>query len=413
MKAPQSLTLRAQAFGPLRKVEWTIPPGVSVVVGPNRAGKSTLLALPEFLRLTLVESPAEAVRRVMDGAAYLRHYGAPREEVCSVGVGNEVCEWGLELDIVSGALARYGAETLFVMGQRLMNRETGSMELHCKNGVWRSESVIPRALTERIRQYLGKAGASADDDVAQIIDREREQIFTHEEVFLGMYLAARLDGCYWYRTYRYEILHLLKFGSVQSDGTTLEPSGANAFPLLRNWRDRAATEARFEFVLETLREIFPHVGRLEFEQAGQTVTMSIQDRRWPDRLVPISRESTGFVTALLQLCAVASTDDGGLVTIDEPETSLHPHAIAVLTAAIARWAREHQLRVVFATQSQTVLDQFADEPERIFVIEPGQDVVPRCLTHLFEPDHLKQFSIGDLFAHLEFGSHRDMTKEPG
>ena len=40
-----SLTLRAQAFGPLQKVEWTIPEGVSAIVGPNRVGKSTLLAV--------------------------------------------------------------------------------------------------------------------------------------------------------------------------------------------------------------------------------------------------------------------------------------------------------------------------------------------------------------------------------
>lgn len=136
-------------------------------------------------------------------------------------------------------------------------------------------------------------------------------------------------------------------------------------------------------------------------------TRSSQDARLKKR-IPIARESTGLVTALHQLCAIASCSRGGLVTIDEPETSLHPHAIKVLVEAARRWAADHDLRIVFATQSETVLDQFRDEPEKVFVLEPGQERSPRALTELFSREWLSQFSLGDLFAHLEFGSSPEL-----
>lgn len=206
-----------------------------------------------------------------------------------------------------------------------------------------------------------------------------------------------------YRTYEYQIQHLLRYGSAQSPATTLQSSGENVFPLLRNWRDQSELEPRFEFVMNTLREAFPHVRKLDFESSGQTVTVATIDDRWGNK-TPIAFESTGLITALLQLCAVASTPPSGLVTIDEIETSLHPHAIRVLIAAFRRWAKEHELRIVLATQSETVLDQFRDEPEKIFVMEAKQETSPQSLTDMFGADWLSQFSLGDLFGHLEFGA---------
>jgi predicted ATPase len=141
-----------------------------------------------------------------------------------------------------------------------------------------------------------------------------------------------------------------------------------------------------------------------FEQAGQTVTMTISDKRWPDgKTIPIARESTGFITALLHLCALASTEHDGLITLDEIETSLHPRAIRILIEAMRLRAASHNLRIILATQSETVLDQFRDDPSHVFVLEPNQDRSPKALTELFSPEYLSQFSLGDLFAHLEFG----------
>jgi predicted ATPase len=339
------LTYRASALGPLRAVEWTIPSGVSVLVGPNRVGKSTLLRVPELIKLAITVGLNEAVKQVFDGVSYLRNWSMPTNTPIRLGLtGIGGIEWDVELTIHGGEIAPFPSEQL---------RRDGA---------------------------LSSPLASA--------------VFTRS-----------------YRTYHYEIPHLLRFGSAHSSDLTLRSNGENVFPLLRNWRDRPDLEQRYEFVLATMREIFPHLGRVGFEQAGQTVTMITSDRRWPDNSnIPIARESTGFVTALLQLCALASAEPGSLITFDEVETSLHPRAIRVLVEAMRRWSAKHDLRIVLATQSETVLDQFREDPSRVFVLEPKQERSPQALTELFSPEYLSQFSLGDLFAHLEFGA--DDPAEP-
>lgn len=253
-------------------------------------------------------------------------------------------------------------------------------------------------LVQKLRKYVQKHLPTVPEPIVQAI--------------LHMLVFSLVPRVFSFRTYHYEIInHLLRFGSLHSSALHLQTTGQNVFPLLRNWRDAPRLEERYEFVLATMREIFPHLGRVGFEQAGQTVTMNVSDRRWPgDATIPIARESTGFITALLQLCALASCPDHGLVTLDEIETSLHPRAIRVLVEACRTWAAKHDLRVVLATQSETVLDQFRDDPSKVFVLEPQQETSPKALTDLFSPEYLSQFSLGDLFAHLEFGS--DPTDEP-
>lgn len=404
----ETLTLRAQAFGPLRKVEWTIPPGLSVVVGPNRVGKSTLLALPEFLRLAVQESVNDAVLRMFGGPISFRTVG---ETTCTAGMTLDGATWQIGFGF-RGQQVFSAYESLSWQGRDVLVSKSGAVELDGRS------AAIPQTLPAFCASQ-GVYAVGSDVDLVETLRAMDEvpattlvAIRSRDTLLAGSMLTAFLHGSAMYRSYEYFIQRIQEVGSLATPGIRLSRTGDNVLSVFRNWKDKSATMGRCEFVISSLQDMFPQFVDLEFELAGQTIGAGVVDRRHPNP-ISLSRESTGFVTALLQLCAVASTPGGGIVTIDEPETSLHPHAIEVLTAAIARWADEHHLRVVFATQSQTVLDQFADTPERVFVIEPGQAIVPRCLTDLFDADYLKQFSLGNLFAHLEFGGHRDYAKEPG
>lgn len=393
-----SVTYHARALGPLRHVVWTIPSGVSVVVGPNRVGKSTLLKLPDFVRLALEDDLDTAVRDVFKGSAFLRNYTLPPTADCSVGLtlGKKAARlaWTVELSPTRGTVARFPTERLTFNDTLMAERKIGSESILFNN---EAIKVGPRLIPKAILDETIATTPSVKEFIQHLSDPERGE-------YLGALTLGRVAVMSAaYRTYEYQILHLLRYGSPQSPATTLQSSGENVFPLLRNWRDQSELEPRFEFVMTSLCEAFPHIQKLDFEASGQTVTVATIDQRWKQR-IPIAYESTGFITALLQLCAVASAPTGGLVTIDELETSLHPHAIRVLIAAFRRWAKEHDLRIVLATQSETVLDQFRDEPEKIFVMEAKQETSPQPLTEMFGADWLKQFSLGDLFSHLEFGA---------
>lgn len=394
--ASHPLTYRASGLGPLREVEWTIPPGVSVLVGPNRVGKSTLLRIPELLRVAAADSLSVAIRQVFGGVSSLRNWTLPASTPIRVGLSLADIDWELTLDLRGGDVSDQSAESLHYAGRVVFDRMAGSDTVAIDDG---SLHVGQRTVVSAfMRMHIAELELLR---VAQVHPFDRFDQTT------GMSVLAIDALTRWrnYRTYDYEIKHLKHYGSPTAPGRSLQSSGENVFPLLRNWRDSPKDEERHEFVLATMREVFPTLGRIGFEQAGQTVTMVVNDRRWPsDKYVNIASESTGFITLLLHLCALASAERLDLLTFDEIENSLHPRAIRILVEAMRRRAASHDLRIVLATQSETVLDQFRDEPDHVFVLEPNQDRSPKLLTELFSRDYLSQFSLGDLFAHLEFGA---------
>jgi len=411
------IAYRARALGPLRGIDWAIPSGVSVVVGPNRVGKSTLLRLPELLGDALTENLHEAFKSVFEGVPHLRNLSLPPSTPMTLGLAIGRWDWEVELTVRGGQIADFPSERLCEDGRPVLWRKFGSKDIEGEGfRVPRPAGLLPSLAVDVVKRmdasinHGGIAGVprAGDPDVMQELRKYLptdvpDRVVEAYRVMLTM-LAQAVDVLS-FRTYHYAVDHLLRFGSVHSSALELESTGDNVFALLRNWRDRPELEERYEFVLATMREIFPHLGRVGFEQAGQIITMNVSDRRWPgDASIPIAQESTGFITALLQLCALASCERGGLVTLDEIETSLHPRAIRILVEAGRSWAAKHDLRVVLATQSETVLDQFRDEPSHVFVLEPQQETAPKALTELFSPEYLSQFSLGDLFAHLEFGA---------
>jgi hypothetical protein len=403
------LTYRARALGPLRVVDWAIPQGVSVVVGPNRVGKSTLLRLPELIKIAIEDGLNEAIKVVFDGVSYLRNFSVPASAPISIGFGGNDVEWTAELAIRGAEVAAFPSESLSQAGKAIISRAFGSDEIEADGDLFPMGSgLIPKLSLHFFAWLTTSVGDSPETRSVVPVAKPYAPVMPEpvaEQAVKAVVPVATAISVRSYRSYHYEISHLLRFGSHHSSALTLLATGENVFPLLRNWRDRPDLEERYEFVLSTMREIFPHLGRVGFEQAGQTVTMTVNDRRWPEgKYIPIARESTGFITALLNLCAIASADRNSLVTLDEIETSLHPRAIRVLIEAMRRRAASHDLRIVLATQSETVLDQFRDDPSHVFVLEPKQERSPQALTELFSPEYLSQFSLGDLFAHLEYGS---------
>ncbi|HEY8378013.1 MAG TPA: AAA family ATPase [Nannocystis sp.] len=412
-----AFAFRAKNLGPLRDIDWRIPRGVSVVVGPNGVGKSTLLRLPEFARVAVRESLNDAVTQVFEGTAHLRHHGAAPDAPIEFGASTSYGDWDVTLNVAGATVSNFSAEVTRVEGTRFLERAAGAADVSASRNQmisWGSQTLLGGTLDRFLSRLedietLIRSPKTAQDDVAKSLATIIKLAPVEGRRLARVYVSAhRLAfSCSTFQTYRYQLTHIAKYGSPQTSALALQPNGENIFPLLRNWRDSSDNEPRFEFVLSTLREAFPHVKKLDFEQAGQTVTASIVDSRYPgNKKTHISRESTGLLVALLHLCAIASCPKGGLVTLDELETSLHPHAIKVLIAAFRAWAQQHDLSIVLATQSETVLDQFHDEPEKIFVLEPQMTPAPKPLTELFSREWLSQFSLGDLFGHLEYGSHR-------
>lgn len=377
--------LRVQNFASLRAINFEVPPGVNVLVGPNGSGKSTLLNAIELIRHSLESSLLDSAGHSFGSAAEIRNYDAPADAPITLGLDVDDVSWMIELRVSGAGVSPMSPETLTVGGRVKLRREGLSAEADYEAQPLKvSDKIAVRAALDRYPE---------DKDI---------QSWT---AFVKKYRV--------YRSYTYRLYDLVKYGSQSSPDRWLHVTGLNAFAVLRNWHSQRAYRARYEFVCGSLRKIYPDYFRdLDFQTAGQTVTMQVFTSRWNERPIQIAQESTGFMMALLCLCAVASGEPGGLVAIDEIENSLHPAAIERLIECIDDYAANNDLRVIIATHSPVVLDQLRDDPSSVFVMQPGEPSLPVALDKLFNQEWLQQFSLGRLYTSLEYGAPAGEVGKP-
>jgi predicted ATPase len=87
-----------------------------------------------------------------------------------------------------------------------------------------------------------------------------------------------------------------------------------------------------------------------------------------------------------------------MLTFDEPETSLHPHAIAVFSEAVGHAVTEFSRQVFIATHSPVLMSQFA--PDSCLVLGAGSER-QTTIEHLDESpgtqDLLDAYALGSLY----------------
>lgn len=371
--------LEVHNYRALRNTEWS-PQGVCALVGPNGAGKSTLLDVLQLLRHTFELGLILALNE-HGGFDGLRNFDAgPHSSILFTIRTESGGFWGLSL----GPHFPQNAATYFEEihdGQRLAGFRDGTSS------------------------HIELTGDLVPSDGRSLL-RVAADTFKLTPALHDLRTLLLSYRCY----AEYHLTHLRESGSTVTSDKALDIHGRNVFSVLRNWRDTRADRARYELVLDGLRTLFPDVfADLDYETAGTTVTARVVTPR-PDTSYPITFAPNGLLTALLHLCAVASVPEHGIVALDEVENSLHPYAIKHLVEIFRRWSAQMDCTVLLATHSPVVLDQFKECPEQVFVMERNQDTNPVPLPKVRDSEYLSHFSLGDLYAHLEFGSPVEPTK---
>jgi predicted ATPase len=368
-----SIEIEASWYRGLRSVKWK-PEGVAVLVGQNGAGKSTLLNLLLLLSKLQSLSDQEALEQV-GGTWGVVHVNAPEGSPAPITIRVDNLRYGA-VAFPDGSILQ------MLMGQTLAVRKNfGSTRAVLNN----PDTGEPVEVVETKRKSVVEAWLDKDRELQQECEKLQQ---TLEE----------------YRVYsRYNLEALRTRGSPQSSDLYLLPDGSNVFSLLRNWRDSGEMEERYEFVSEGLRKAFPgQFRRFDFDNAQTVVFAAFSGKNGPK--VPARAVSEGMLTMLLHLCAVASTPDGGMVAIDEPENSLSPYGVRIFLEHTRERAAKRDLTVLLATHSPALLNHFKDEPENVWVMDPEHDVTPKALTELHDEDWIARFSIGDLYAREVVGA---------
>lgn len=368
-------TLAVDNLRGLRSLRWS-PQGMSLLIGANGAGKTTVILALKLLRAALARGLPEAVRLVFRGNHGLKHRDALDDEPIEITVQLDALHWTIRLRPHEATADAITEESL-IDGEREIFRRNGL-------GVFR----------------FGDEVLKSDDRLG--LRALRDSQFDVPEVER---MAAFLNGI---TVFHDPDIYGLRGGCDASQSRFLHSRGQNALTMLRSWLQRKVDRAsRYDFVLSGLQEAFPGlIDDLDFIEAGNTLVAEVHrpGREHPE---PLANEANGVLAMLVLLCDLAAADDGGVVAIDEPENALHPFAIRTFARFAEHRARTKDLTVILPTHSPVLLDHFNGSPEQVYVLDPTRVPGPARLTELKNPKWVQQFRLGELYAAGSLGSNDD------
>jgi len=376
LQAPQ-FTLHIRHLRVLKQVNWT-PTQLSVVIGANGTGKTTLLLVLKLLRVAYQRSLPEAVNQVLGGSGNLKTWRTSEEEPLEIGLDIGTASWRIQLVPHEGSVD-------YLTNERLTEQER---DIFYRDGLGAF--------------YYGGERIEPDSKLGlrMLMDRGAHEPALRKVASFLQRIAVYHDPDLW--SLRWQ-------GSNTSEDRILHTRGINALALLRRWYQERVNHHRYQFVVEGLAAAFPNtVAALDFIEAGSTLAARIfqPGQELPS---PLATEANGVLQLLVLFCDVASAENESVVAIDEPENSLHPYALRAFLRRTSRWVRQHNLTVLLATHSTVLLDELSATPEKVYVMkanEPG-GLMPTQLDELCNREWLESFKLGDLYEQGEIGSNED------
>ena len=373
-------TIHVRNFRSLADVEVRLG-DINVLFGRNGAGKSSFLDTVWFARDCAVRSVELASSARSHGIGLL-YDGAPEDALLELTLISGPATYELRFGLSSGRIEPFPGEKLTLTNQdlTLIDRAVGmdKVSFHQKQ-----VEAMTVTLREPQKLSLTRYVDSVNQPPPEAEEMDRVLRFVHKWDARRFYLGP-----------------IKMKGSESSHETHLWDFGGNLWSVLRNLRDKAALDSRYETIMRYMREAFPSSFEdVVLESTGPTTVYGSfleKDRRKP---ILASGVSDGHLQTLLLLTALFSEGDsrGSLMLFDEPEISLHPWAIAVIARAMREAATEWNKQILLATHSPVLLSQF--EPEAILVCEPidGRTTIRRVSEVEEVIELLKDYTVGSLY----------------
>ncbi len=324
--------LRVEGWKSLEEAEVTFRP-INVLIGPNGSGKSNLIGLFEFLH-AVVHEGLERYVLLNGGANQLLHYG-------------------------SKATQELGIELVFQTGQDKANG------YRCR--------LVPTAEDSLVFQ---EEEVSFHDRTRYAEPYDEPMSFTHRETLLPRWRdksgVARyvLDALRSWRVYHFHDTSdsaRVKLTCDLNDNLFLRADASNLAAYL--YMLRHAHQDYYENIVATVQLAAPFFGDFVLEPEPinpQTIRLRWRERG-SDMVFGAHVLSDGTLRFLCLATLFLQPPDRlpATILLDEPELGLHPYAVSLLADLIRSASQTSQ--VVLATQSVTLVNQFA--PEDILVVD--------------------------------------------
>lgn len=323
----------------------------TALVGPNGSGKSNFVDSLAFVQECLSESIEVAFRnRGGIGAVRRRSTGHPTH-----------ISMGLALDLGEGLSADYGFEIAAKPTEKfriarewcLLKRPMRpDLEFRVADGVFEKaiQGIRPKVQTDRLALFA----ASATEEFRPVYD----------------FLTSM-------RFYSVVPTRLRELQEPDS-GSVLKRDGSNAAAVLKQLAAQGDGHGRYDRLCSLLSKVVEGLKRVEYRALGQKETLQFKqdvvgsEHPWTFDALNMS---DGTLRVLGLLLAVYQPGDASVLTVEEPEATVHPAVMEVLLDVLLDASRERQ--VVITTHSPDILDakSLGDDNIRVVALDKGQTLI--------------------------------------
>ncbi len=154
-------------------------------------------------------------------------------------------------------------------------------------------------------------------------------------------------------------------------------------------------------VKEYLRRLSDRFEDIKVRAEGGRSQLYVQERELG--MISATRLSDGTLKFLFLMVVLLDPNPAPLICLEEPETGLHPDALAVVGDALREASTRTQL--IVTTHSDALVDRFTDDPESVIVCERDFDE-STCFRRLSSEklsEWLEDYTLGDLWRRGEIG----------
>jgi predicted ATPase len=356
---------------------------LTILVGPNGSGKSNAVDVLRFLRDILTRGLDAAI---MDrhGMSALRRW-SPKGKPYDIHIGLSFVgedfqgEYSFTLGSESRGEYRVKSEVLTI------NASKGkAIKYEIKNGEW----IKPSKSTTRNAKFL--------PPVDQVDLQLLRSVRLLEPAASSRFVSSP------YRLFSnmgfYTIFpNNLREPQKSANPYPLEEGGQNMASVLRNIKSKK-TENLFRRIVEALSKVIPGLEDILVSQVGgYYVTRllykaNVKGDRRPT--FELSQESDGTLRMLGILTALYQIPARTLLTIEEPELTIHPGALGVLCDVINEASMRNQ--VIITTHSPDLVSQFPANVFRVVEKINGITHIGSISENQRRAINEKLFSPGDL-----------------
>jgi predicted ATPase len=367
-------TIRLRNFQGLKTLEWS-PEETCLLVGANGTGKSTVIRALQFFKSALTKGISSAIREAGDVGGFC--YKGVEDTVVELELTCDSVTWKLEIPIE-------GTRSHPLYGEKLIHDGLTIFD-------------IPPYQPD----YLQLGGPSLHTDIPAIQEFETKSAPGELLAYYGYseWLLPFTNAVREIRTYsEFAPKTLTNPFPRSTTPNSLARDGHNLVQVLGGLKN-SSNYKQFQWVLESLNRAFPILVKdLDINSYDATLTLN-NSETLPWHLAP-----SGWIRGLANLTAVAEAKEGSLIALEELENGLHPHAIRSILRSIRDLAEKRKLTIILTTHSPILMNEFRENPEYIFVFEPGENKTPMVLTELHDEDWLAQCNLGDTYDRLGFAS---------